>query len=674
MKSKKKIIIAASVIIAVIAIVIASIFILRDENKLSIIERNWINENIKTVQNVNVVNNVNIFGSTGKGVFFDFLIDFAKNYNLEINPIAFNNGENPGGLSFRQTNELTELDTVFYKDHYVLVSKKYEIVEDSSFLTNKELGVLAGNISYVSNYLKSTNNVIYTQFATREEMISNFDSEDGVQYLIVPLVEYMDAILEKDYQIIYHFSDIEAYYTFRGVENDNLSNIVRKYYNVWSSNLDEYFKNAEFELFTNKLNITGTEVDAMRSVTYDYGFVNNSPYEIIIGGNYGGIVAMYLGEFSKFADVEFNFTKYRSFNKFLNAIKAKEIDLYYNYYNVKTDYHTVTNGQVINFDIIAKNDNDLVIKTIDSLKGKTIYVVENSLIYKYLESVGNIDLKTYNSNDKLKSIAKKDVIIALDSNVYDYYEHNELEGYTKRFTETINDQYSFKSKSDTAFYKLLNKYISTLDSEEITYLGLYNHYKTIKSGTLLSTIAQYILYILVFLAIIIYIIYRSTKRIKITKKIKKEDKIKFIDQLTSLKNRNYLNENINLWNNNKIYPQTMIVIDLNNIQQINDTLGYEEGDKQIKAVANVLIKTQLDNSDIIRTDGNEFLVYLIGYSQKQITNYIYKLNKEFKKLPYEYGAEFGYSMITDDIKTIEDAINEAVEEMKKQKTIANKED
>ena len=68
------------------------------------------------------------------------------------------------------------------------------------------------------------------------------------------------------------------------------------------------------------------------------------------------------------------------------------------------------------------------------------------------------------------------------------------------------------------------------------------------------------------------------------------------------------------------------------------------------------IKTQLDNSDIMRTDGNEFLVYLVGFSQKQVTNYIHKLNKEFKKLPYEYGAEFGYSMINDSVKTIEDAI------------------
>ena len=69
----------------------------------------------------------------------------------------------------------------------------------------------------------------------------------------------------------------------------------------------------------------------------------------------------------------------------------------------------------------------------------------------------------------------------------------------------------------------------------------------------------------------------------------------------------------------------------------------------------------------MRTDGNEFVIYLVGYNQKQITNYIHKLNKEIKKLPYDFGAEFGYSIIEDDIKTIEDAMNEAVEDMKKQK-------
>ena len=63
------------------------------------------------------------------------------------------------------------------------------------------------------------------------------------------------------------------------------------------------------------MNITDTEVDSMQSVTYNYGFVNASPYEVIMGGKYGGIVAVYLSKFSNFAGVEFNFAKYKSYKK-----------------------------------------------------------------------------------------------------------------------------------------------------------------------------------------------------------------------------------------------------------------------------------------------------------------------------------------------------------------------
>ena len=89
------------------------------------------------------------------------------------------------------------------------------------------------------------------------------------------------------------------------------------------------------------------------------------------------------------------------------------------------------------------------------------------------------------------------------------------------------------------------------------------------------------------------------------------------------------------------------------IKYINDTFGTAEGDKQIKSAANILIKTQPDNSDIIRTDGNEYLIYLVGYEEKRVVSYIRKLYKEFNNLPYEYGAAVGYSMRTDDLKTIQ---------------------
>ena len=75
----------------------------------------------------------------------------------------------------------------------------------------------------------------------------------------------------------------------------------------------------------------------------------------------------------------------------------------------------------------------------------------------------------------------------------------------------------------------------------------------------------------------------------------------------------------------------------------------------------------------MRTDGNEFLIYLVGYEERQIISYIKKLYKEFKNLPYEYGATIGYSMITNDLKSIEDAINESVEDMKQKKQDLNRE-
>ena len=161
-------------------------------------------------------------------------------------------------------------------------------------------------------------------------------------------------------------------------------------------------------------------------------------------------------------------------------------------------------------------------------------------------------------------------------------------------------------------------------------------------------------------------------KIKIKKKNKREETIRYIDPLTSLKNRNYLNKNFKRWGNNAIYPQSIIVVNLNNLRHVNDVYGHEEGDKLIKLAANILIRNQLEQSDIIRTDGNEYLIYMVGYEKNKVVSYMRKLYKELKELPYGYGATLGYSMIEDDIKTIDDAINEAVLEIRANKEMSGK--
>ena len=74
------------IIVAVASLVVVNI--LNDENKLTVEENKWINNNLSTVLNVNVINDLDIFGKSGAGVFYDFLNDLGKEYNLKINPIT----------------------------------------------------------------------------------------------------------------------------------------------------------------------------------------------------------------------------------------------------------------------------------------------------------------------------------------------------------------------------------------------------------------------------------------------------------------------------------------------------------------------------------------------------------------------------------------------------------
>ena len=663
MKKKKSIIIIIISILLVIGIAIGLYFILNDKDKLTVSERNWVNESIGTIQNINVVNNVNVFGKDGSGVYYDFIKDFETEYGLNINPITFNEGSNPGGITFGVKQSISENDILFYTDHYVLVSKNNDIISQEENLNGKSIDILSKDLSYVSKYLKKASNVSFKQFETMDEMLLDMNENDT--YMLVPLIKNLDVILSKDYKVIYHFSDIKDYYVLQ-ISDDKLLSVLKKYYNKWNNEFNDVYNNNLFKTFTNNMNISDTEVDSMQSITYNYGFVNASPYEVILGGKYGGIIAVYLSNFSKFADIEFNFVKYKNFNSFTKAINKKDIDLYFNYYNFTDDFYQ-TDGLSIEYVVAARRDNNTVVKSIYSLIGETVYVQENSKIYDYIKNINDINVKTFSTTKELFKLNKKDVYIILDKNTFDYYSDKKLDNYTSRYSDYISNEYTFKVRTNSALYRLLDKYVGVMDEDEMVLDGLNNHYDTIKSGSIITKVAEYILYIAIIVVIVIFVLFKKSKKVSIARKIKKDDKMKFIDQLTSLKNRNFLNENIETWNNNTIYPQTIVVVDLNKIQEINDLYGYNEGDKQIKALANILVKTQLDNSEIMRTDGNEFVIYLVGYNQKQISNYIFKLNKEIKKLPYEFGAEFGFSMIQDDIKTIEDALNEAVEDMKKNK-------
>ena len=333
--------------------------------------------------------------------------------------------------------------------------------------------------------------------------------------------------------------------------------------------------------------------------------------------------------------------------------------------NVKKKYRLLKNKVQVNTFI-----ND--IQEITKYKIKVNLVVENRKYYKAYEI--ELDLRKLGFTNKMNYKYQLSKELGSIVSRY-YYKNSKLNNYISKFNTLIDNNYKFKinSKYDV-LNTLLSKYISYLDPSVMIIDGINNHNETVTSGSILNTIAKYFILTIIGIFVIGFIVYKRSKKIRIARRLKKDEKIRFIDELTLLKNRAYLSDFMKTWSNNNIYPQGIIVVDLNHLQEINDKYGVSEGDKQIQSAANALIKTQLDNSELIRSDGNEFVIYTIGYNQKQIINYIHKLNKELKKLPYDYGAEFGFSLILNNLKTIEDALTEAIEDMKSKKINDNKEE
>ena len=72
-------------------------------------------------------------------------------------------------------------------------------------------------------------------------------------------------------------------------------------------------------------------------------------------------------------------------------------------------------------------------------------------------------------------------------------------------------------------------------------------------------------------------------------------------------------------------PFGILVMDLNGLKRVNDTLGHEAGDRMIFHFANILRNTMPGSSVICRWGGDEFSVLLTGISRSHLESYIQAL-------------------------------------------------
>ncbi len=82
------------------------------------------------------------------------------------------------------------------------------------------------------------------------------------------------------------------------------------------------------------------------------------------------------------------------------------------------------------------------------------------------------------------------------------------------------------------------------------------------------------------------------------------------DSLTGLYNRMYFEAEFKRIVNQKKYPFSIIVADLDGLKQVNDTLGHVAGDELIKSAASLLSHVVRGDDLVARLGGDEFIIVL----------------------------------------------------------------
>lgn len=670
MKNKKKLIF---LIIGIALIVFVGLYLIvnyNDKNILNSDDKKWISENGGKIIDIAVLNDIPVYANNGNGVIFDYLNFVTSETKLEFNKIPYIDNSNTFNTGYKietvdASNKLATNQLLIYKDYYVSISKNEIKINSLNDLKGQTIGLLERDSSNINYYFENIENVKYKSYADINSLFKGMDDSE-VNMVIIPHMINLDKTIKGDNYVNYFFNNIAVNIVLT-LDNNNpsLNSIITKTYKYWyNNNYIADYNSTYLNYYMSMRNINDKTRADLLSKTYVYGYVENHPYEFSIASKMEGIAIEYIKRIVRLTDIDIKYQKYDSIKDLKDAINKGDVDIYFNYYNYEDSKYLKTKSTFIeNYVILGKND-EIIIDNLESIKGKNVSILANNVLGEYLKASTKANISEKNSINDLV----KDNLVIVDKEVYSYYKNNKFKDYEVLFTDVMKNDYTFMIKSDNEnFYNLFDYFINTNSYYNYRNVAYQNFNKGLLERVTFEELYLIILAIILIpllIFILVYVLLKNKRKIKI---LKRDDRKRYTDLLTSLKNRNFLNVNIEKWNQNKVYPQAIVIIDLNNTKYINDNYGREKGDMLIVKAAGILVNTQLENTEIIRSDGNEFMIYMVGYNENQVDIYTKKLSKSLQELPYGFGAAIGYSIIQDNIKSIDDAMNEATIAMQSDK-------
>lgn len=106
------------------------------------------------------------------------------------------------------------------------------------------------------------------------------------------------------------------------------------------------------------------------------------------------------------------------------------------------------------------------------------------------------------------------------------------------------------------------------------------------------------------------------------------------DAMTGLYNRRFLEEYVTTLvatSQRRASPFSILMLDLDYFKQVNDTFGHEAGDKVLKTLSEILVKTVRGSDMVVRYGGEEFLIVLLDTAAGQAVNVAEKIRAKVEE-------------------------------------------
>lgn len=509
-----------------------------------------------------------------------------------------------------------------WKYPYNMYALKASSVQTLGDLDGKQVGFIRND--FVVQQL-------YREFPNIHLQSLEFDSQElGLQALKAGLIDgFVTAGAGVEYDFIYTRPKVALVAQIRSITSDMtmavardrelLGRVLDRYIDQRSTAIRVMKRNAESLYNRKTLRLNEAELrwleqkgTAAVGVAEDY-----LPFDHYSQGEYRGIAGEMLKRIGDSVGIRFKVVS-GSFSEIMDQARRGGVDVVN---MAKTEDrlkdfffpHAISTER----DIIVGLKTSAPVQDVYGLEGKRVAVIDGFWHEEYLrKNLKNAQIvKTPDIMASLQLVREANVDYVIENPTVVEFYINGL-GYTDvvKRGNTSKDSFVYfgVTRRQPELASIMDKVIPLIDFEDAKYAGIQSvpALDNEANRRLLMLVLVLVVALLGILLLVIKVVRNLAEQKSRAQFLTERENLLYTDALTGFFNRNYLSQKAS-HGVAGAYPQALVVADVNNLKQINDSYGHAAGDALLVSFTS-LVRQQWPQGHFFRLGGDEFLIMLPG--------------------------------------------------------------